>query len=1059
MKTFFDNKWILLFGLIAGNSFIAHGQEISTDYSNYSESEEIIVTFSDGPGNPKDWVGIYKYDMVAGEDSSIAWLYVNGSKTSDEGLTDGELVFSDGLIEEGIYEARFFENDSYSLLGKVTFTVGDIGPDVKTDKEIYTPAEAIVVDFLVGPANPKDWVGLYKVDMVPGSVGSLAWFYVDGSKDGSTGIDTGTVMFESGMADEGDYKAIFFENDGYTILAETLFKVQKPAPETPKVVSISPEDGEKNTDPAIQFSAIIRNGTTSLRADSVQLSLDGKDLVEVEITSGEDGFNTVSYIGDGLFEAGSSHKFQLEFSDDGDPAAIEKVTVDFDIASYIQLEMPDPIYFENFNNIEEFEIPAGWEVVNLSQEINAELDPDDFTSAYYEGWVNVGMSRWSNSGSWAQKSVPSAPPVFVNGVRQILDANALVADSASRNGNFISFLFTEDYDLSKQKDVHLGFYSHYAQNQDSSGSIEYSIDQGETWLPVIYMIDRDDIVKDEEGNVDAVATMEQEHGDVAVGYHPDTFEEVGGFYGAYIAADISADLAPYINGRINDNQTESKRYELFRLPEADGQKTVRFRLAKSGTYSWYWGIDNFGLYSIAPSSMPEVVEASPAAGSQGVNPMPLMKFIVKNGEAKLDPDSVKLAFNGVLVSGVGVQEVKIGVDDGYQVSYQVNELLEPLSKNTFKLTFNEDAGDRREAAYSGNFTVGDFKSIKLPEPIIFESFDGLDEFSLPEDWVVKSYVNEADTIVWEEDPEDWTSMTYSGWANTSLDRWKTSPYWNEKSQTSIPPVFVNGKSQFPEGNFLIADSSLRNAHFVTVIETKDFDLGQSENVHLGFYSHYCQNQDNSANVEYSIDGGETWLPIIYMLEEADVVIGEDGVVDAVATFEKEHPDVATVNNMLYLDEDDYWDMDPLDEPIGGNYGAFIGSTIDASLAPHISARVNDNQGESKRYELHRLSQADNQSSVRVRFTMNGTWSWYWALDNFGLYSISGEPSAIPSIESISQDGGLLTIKWTGEPGVRLQRSVRLVNPDWIDIPGTDGKSSASEVADQAEGYYRLMRDE
>ena len=63
------------------------------------------------------------------------------------------------------------------------------------------------------------------------------------------------------------------------------------------------------------------------------------------------------------------------------------------------------------------------------------------------------------------------------------------------------------------------------------------------------------------------------------------------------------------------------------------------------------------------------------------------------------------------------------------------------------------------------------------------------------------------------------------------------------------------------------------------------------------------------------------------------------------------------------------------------------------------------------------------------------------------------------IESISQDGGLLTIKWTGEPGVRLQRSVRLVNPDWIDIPDTDGKSSASEVADQAEGYYRLMRDE
>ena len=66
--------------------------------------------------------------MVAGEASSLAWLYVNGSETSGEGLTDGDLVFSDGLIEEGIYEARFFEDDSYTILAKATFTVGDIGP-------------------------------------------------------------------------------------------------------------------------------------------------------------------------------------------------------------------------------------------------------------------------------------------------------------------------------------------------------------------------------------------------------------------------------------------------------------------------------------------------------------------------------------------------------------------------------------------------------------------------------------------------------------------------------------------------------------------------------------------------------------------------------------------------------------------------------------------------------------------------------------------------------------------------------------------------------------------
>ena len=582
MKRKTNSKIIPLFAALLSLSLPLLGQEVSTDFSNYAAEEEIIVTFSDGPGNPKDWVGLYKQEMVAGEDSSLA--YVDGTETGTEGLTEGELTFADGMTDEGIYEARFFEDNGYTLLAKAVFTVGDVGPTVKTDKAVYTPGEPIVVDFLVGPGNPKDWVGLYKVGMVPGNVGSLAWFYVDGTKDGNEGVEFGTLTFEGGMTDEGDYRAVFFENDGYTVLADTEFEVQQPAPETPKVVSISPQDGDKNADPAIAFTATIRNGTTSLKSDSVKLTLDGKAL-DATVTAGDEGFNTITFSGEGLFVAGSNHRFMLEFTDDGDPATSESVSVEIDVAAYVELELPEAIYFENFDSVEEFEMPDGWEGVNLSQEINAELEPDDFTSAYYEGWVNVAMTRWSNSGSAAQKATQPAPPIFVNGTRQVLTGNALVADSASRNGHFLTFVYTKDFDLSNHKDVHLGFYSHYAQNQDSSGSVEYSIDEGETWLPIVYMLDQADIVRDDEGNVDAVTTLEQEHADIAVGYDPDTFEEVGGYYGAYIGAEISEALAPYISGRINDNQTESKRYELFRLPEADGEKTVRFRLAKSGTYS------------------------------------------------------------------------------------------------------------------------------------------------------------------------------------------------------------------------------------------------------------------------------------------------------------------------------------------------------------------------------------------------------------------------------------------------------------------------------------------
>ena len=210
MKKILKTKWLLVAGIFAVQSSAALAQEVSTDYGNYIEEEEIIVTFSDGPGNPKDWVGLYKQDMVAGEVGSLAWFYVDATQTGSEGLTEGELVFPEGMTDEGIYEARFFENDGYTLLAKAIFTVGDIGPTVQTDKSTYLPGEAITVDFLVGPGNPLDWVGLYREDMVPGSVGSLVWFYVDGTTASSEGIESGTLTFANGMTDEGNYKAIFF---------------------------------------------------------------------------------------------------------------------------------------------------------------------------------------------------------------------------------------------------------------------------------------------------------------------------------------------------------------------------------------------------------------------------------------------------------------------------------------------------------------------------------------------------------------------------------------------------------------------------------------------------------------------------------------------------------------------------------------------------------------------------------------------------------------------------------------------------------------------------------
>ena len=81
MKKILKTKWLLVAGIVAAQAWAAHGQEVSTDpwvpptnYGNYIEDEAIIVTFSDGPGNPKDWVGLYREDMVPGSVGSLEWF-------------------------------------------------------------------------------------------------------------------------------------------------------------------------------------------------------------------------------------------------------------------------------------------------------------------------------------------------------------------------------------------------------------------------------------------------------------------------------------------------------------------------------------------------------------------------------------------------------------------------------------------------------------------------------------------------------------------------------------------------------------------------------------------------------------------------------------------------------------------------------------------------------------------------------------------------------------------------------------------------------------------------
>ena len=129
-----------------------------------------------------------------------------------------------------------------------------------------------------------------------------------------------------------------------------------------------------------------------------------------------------------------------------------------------------------------------------------------------------------------QRVLSKNPSYVVNGqlVRDFAQGRFVFGDSGYRNGRSqVLYLFSPDFDLTGKTDVYLSFHSLWEQNQDSIGAVEYSIDQGQTWFPIVYMVDGADVVKDQDGNVDAVATLTTQLGDVAGYTDPVSGEEKG----------------------------------------------------------------------------------------------------------------------------------------------------------------------------------------------------------------------------------------------------------------------------------------------------------------------------------------------------------------------------------------------------------------------------------------------------------------------------------------------------------------------------------------------------
>ena len=393
-----------------------------------------------------------------------------------------------------------------------------------------------------------------------------------------------------------------------------------------KLTSAVPANNATGVSPGAVLGVTLADGTAALNNSSVLFWFDGSPVTPVIQKPGNSSI--VQYQPPGLMAALSVHTYQVAFNNAGGATPNTTNEYGFTVAPYVNVNLGPPLYLETFDELAEGALPAGWSVANFTDpDIVPGPDLNNFHSDTYLDWTVVSRSTVSNwftvtpDGNYFTSIFNVAPNQVINNalVTNLVSTNFIIAVS-DRNASYdykqIDYVFTGDYNLSGKANVYLAFDNIYIQNQNNIASVEYSINGGATWLPALYMLDGVDVLRDSAGNIDAWKSLATVYSDVP---NVDLGSAHNGYYGQYIGvkSNLWSTLAPFLSARGDDDETASKRMEFIRLAQADNQPAVRFRMAMAGAYGWYFGIDDFGLYSIT-SANPPLLASGPTPAAQTV---------------------------------------------------------------------------------------------------------------------------------------------------------------------------------------------------------------------------------------------------------------------------------------------------------------------------------------------------------------------------------------------------------------------------------------------------------
>ena len=332
----------------------------------------------------------------------------------------------------------------------------------------------------------------------------------------------------------------------------------------------------------------------------------------------------------------------------------------------------------------------------------------------------------------------------------------------------------------------------------------------------------------------------------------------------------------------------------------------------------------------------------------------------------------------------------------------------------------------------------------------------------PNGWFVWNWCAPGDGNAF--DPTDPNGPAYANWLVVDLS---TFAGIEGDSTHTAPGEMINGMPLIqlvydPSQNIIIAESDNRANSYPGQTQfamSKRFDLSNVANPVLAFASIQKQNQDNINSVEYSIDGGHTWAPIIYYLDGH--ALGSDP-----ADLQVNNDNTVNVNNTLFHD------LNPGEIPVwtdsSGNvnntFASCLGAPISTNLAPFFAPRVNDDKYDGKRIEVVRMPLAAHQSNVRLRLGQIGTCSWYFGLSQIAFYDVApsgayvptGLPAAAPAVLKVTSSNGTVTVTWTGTG--TLQSATKLTGSpsDWAAVTPPPTLNSYTTSSHSGNEFFRVV---